>query len=90
MRVRTRAHAGHHRVLEVGGASVPTAGALHTVFAEIRPTALPTADDRDLLAHLSAAAEAGGLFGAELPGTLYDVGTRAGYEHALKHLGVPE
>lgn len=89
VKVRTQAHAGHHRVLEVDEACVPAAGALHTVFAEIRPTPLPTADDRDLLTHLRAAASAGTLFAAELPGTLYDVGTRAGYEYALRQLGGP-
>lgn len=75
------------RITVVHPAAIPAPGTTHTVFAEVRPAPLPTRDDADLLRHLADAAAAGDLFGVPLPGTLYDVGTRAGYEHALEALG---
>ncbi len=73
------------RVTRVHPASVPAPGHTHCGYAEIRPA--PCLDDAALLDHLRAACAAGTLSAVRLRGTLYDVGTVAGYEHALEVLG---
>lgn len=80
---------GARAITHVEAGATPRNGAFHTLFAEVRGLAHLAAlargplDDARGLGILGDLAREERLYGVELSGDVLDLGTRAGYEHAV-------